>query len=477
MNECMWMIADPSMPLTDLTLELMQMGVPGSEALPWQDKMLHAALSTVGQLLKLTISQFEEASGSTLSPFSARTLGVCLGSVGSPHVFAPDPPKPSAPSFVHPLIPVLPDDIRDQLETQGMPLPPASESMAKIEPIKGGTLLAVAEMLEERRTYMYPDSYFPPITFDKYHHSIPRGDDKALRKLIVQEISEVCGDLYPNMNERGVILPAIEQFVGVPATGGHWDNWRIDIAGITKKHKGAAVSDLEKARRAPAAYGVSGRRVPDRMRPTRPRRSMAAPPSAYLAGGFSAVLHSSSADAGTNVTGTAHRPQGEGTLPRTNIALGTRLSQPSSQGSPPQDSPPEDHYGADQLADLDNDEQMAHSVTSMSAELKEKKGKEDAAKTAKAAAAKAIRQAKKDAKDATKAAQSTARPAAKKPAAKKPAAKKSNAPNASQTYKRSGHQSESDEESDEELESDEVRPRPIPTPPRSHSCTACTASR
>ena len=82
MNECMWMIADPSMPLTDLTLELMQMGVPGSEALPWQDKMLHAALSTVGQLLKLTISQFEEASGSTLSPFSARTLGVCLGSVG-----------------------------------------------------------------------------------------------------------------------------------------------------------------------------------------------------------------------------------------------------------------------------------------------------------------------------------------------------------------------------------------------------------
>ena len=474
MNECMWMIADPSMPLTDLTLELMQMGVPGSEALPWQDKMLHAALSTVGQLLKLTISQFEEASGSTLSPFSARTLGVCLGSVGSPHVFAPDPPKPSAPSFVHPLIPVLPDDIRDQLETQGMPLPPASESMAKIEPIKGGTLLAVAEMLEERRTYMYmyPDSYFPPITFDKYHHSIPRGDDKALRKLIVQEISEVCGDLYPNMNERGVILPAIEQFVGVPATGGHWDNWRIDIAGITKKHKGAAVSDLEKARRAPAAYGVSGRRVPDRMRPTRPRRSMAAPPSAYLAGGFSAVLHSSSADAGTNVTGTAHRPQGEGTLPRINSALGTRLSQPSSQGSPPQDSPPEDHYGADQLADLDNDEQMADSVTSMSAALKEKKGKEDAAKTAKAAAAKAIRQAKKDAKDATKAAQSTARPAAKKPAAKK-----SNAPNASKTYKRSGHQSESDEESDEELESDEVRPRPIPTPPRSHSCTACTASR
>ena len=475
MNECMWMIADPSMPLTDLTLELMQMGVPSSEAFAWQDKMQRAALSTVDQLLKLTISQFEEASGSTLSPFSTKTLGVCLGSVGSPHVFAPDPPKPSAPPFVHP--PVLPDDIRTTLEMRGMPLPEymplprASESMVKTEPPKGGTLLAVAEMLEERRTYMYPDSYFPPITFDKYHHSIPRGDDKGLRKLIVQEVEEMCGDLYPNMNERGVILPAIEQFVGVPATGGHWDNWRIEIAGITKKHKGAAVSDLEKARRTPATYGVSGRRVPDRMRPTRPRRSMAAPPSAYLALGYPPPSAALQADAGTNVTGTSHRPQGEGTLPRINSALGTRPRQPSSQGSTPQDSPPE----WEGLNDLDNEEQMAESVSSMSAELKEKKGREDAAKTAKAAAAKAVRQAKRDAKKAAQSADSAAHSA--RPAAKKPAAKKSNAPNASQTYKKSGHQAESDEELEADSEADEVRPRPIPTPPRSHSCTACTASR
>ena len=213
------------------------------------------------------------------------------------------------------------------------------------------------------------------------------------------------------------------------------------------------------------------------MRPARPRRSIA-PPSAYLAGVCSVVPHSS-ADAGTNVTGTAHRPEGDpGTLPRFNSVLGALPSQSSSQASPKEDERWEE------LGDLDNAEQMAASVTSMSADLKEKKDREDAAKAAKAAAAKAVREAKKGARKAAQSADSelhtirrsslksatARRPAAMKPAAKKPAAKNSNAP---KTYKRSRHQVEPDEE----LEADEVRPRPIPTPPLSHSCTACTASR
>ena len=80
MNESLWLAADPSMSLTDLTCELIQMGVPDTEALPWQEKMLRADVSTVAQLLKLTMSQFEGASSATLSPFSTKTLGVCLGS-------------------------------------------------------------------------------------------------------------------------------------------------------------------------------------------------------------------------------------------------------------------------------------------------------------------------------------------------------------------------------------------------------------
>ena len=196
MNESLWLAADPSMSLTDLTCELIQMGVPDTEALPWQEKMLRADVSTVAQLLKLTMSQFEGASSATLSPFSTKTLGVCLGSVGTPHVFAPDAPSvvPTFPASIVPILPLLPTPPIGAMPL--LPLQGGSESMVKIEAPKGGTLSAVAEMLEDRRPFMYPDSYFPPNAFDKYHHSIPkRGCDKSLRKLIVQEIEEVVGDL------------------------------------------------------------------------------------------------------------------------------------------------------------------------------------------------------------------------------------------------------------------------------------------
>ena len=60
-------------------------------------------------------------------------------------------------------------------------------------------------------------------------------------------ILEVCGDLYPDATERAVILGAIEDFCGPPSSGSalHWDMWR-DLA-TKKRHKGTAVSDLEKA--------------------------------------------------------------------------------------------------------------------------------------------------------------------------------------------------------------------------------------
>jgi hypothetical protein len=99
---------------------------------------------------------------------------------------------------------------------------------------------------------------------------------KELRKLVVQETLEVCGDLYPDATERAVIFGAIEQFCGAPHGNGHFDNWK-DLAG--KKHKGTGVSDLEKARKDPASYGVTNRCVPGRMRPQRPARAANAGPS------------------------------------------------------------------------------------------------------------------------------------------------------------------------------------------------------
>ena len=48
------------------------------------------------------------------------------------------------------------------------------------------------------------------------------------------------------------------------------------------KHKGTAISDLEKARSAPESYWVSKRSVPGRMRPVRFKRTGTVPPSADL---------------------------------------------------------------------------------------------------------------------------------------------------------------------------------------------------
>ena len=73
---------------------------------------------------------------------------------------------------------------------------------------KGGILRAKAESLEQRRTPLIPGSYHVPSSFDAYHHSVPRSEESGLRKLIVQEMLEMCGDLYPDINERSVILGA-----------------------------------------------------------------------------------------------------------------------------------------------------------------------------------------------------------------------------------------------------------------------------
>lgn len=117
------------------------------------------------------------------------------------------------------------------------------------------------------------------------------------------QVYDVCGDLYPDSDERAVILSAIEKYIGRPSAGKHWNTWK-DEGG--KKHKGSAISDLEKARRDPAAWGVSAKCVPGRMRPSRPVRRAQEPASltpllvpAALAVGAApagAVQHSAMAD-------------------------------------------------------------------------------------------------------------------------------------------------------------------------------------
>ena len=88
----------------------------------------------------------------------------------------------------------------------------------------------------------------------------------------------MCGDLYPTDDERRIILSSIQAYCGAPHPKklhlpkgdiAYFDNWK---ASDRIKHKGCAVGDLEKARRDPSSWGVSGEANHSGERPARPNR-------------------------------------------------------------------------------------------------------------------------------------------------------------------------------------------------------------
>ena len=307
-------------------------------------------VASAGDLLALTKTQFDDLNADVLSAHDVNTLCIVLGSATAPHIFPQLPAGDAAANLVHE--------------------PPVTTTLAVTSgniPVKnskkGGSTTEVAEMLLVRREHM--TAYHVPPAFDKYHKSNPTtwaANGKELRKLVVQETLEVCGDLYPDATERAVIFGAIEQNCGAPHGNGHFDNWK-DIAG--KKHKGTGVSDLEKARKDPASYGVTSRCVPGRMRPQRPPRpSNAPPPSA-------AFVPASGGGPGTY----------RGTSPETTVT----------------DSDLLDPNGVD--AHLTTEQGLLDQVQQLSAQLKklqeEKKAKDDTKKAAQKAARAAKAAAKK----------------------------------------------------------------------------------
>ena len=207
------------------------------------------------------------------------TIKMCLGSVAQPHQFPPDP---------------------ETMIAKHVP----SQNKGK----KGGCLTEVSEMLQTRRPTMEAEQYFPPPQFDAQRLGCVTRRDSKLRALIVQEVSarrtrvartrsalshslpppqieEVCGDLYPSKKEREVILSAIQAFCGPPEISkvagetAYFDNWK---GADMRKHKGASVADLERARINPAKYGVTGKADHRGQRPPRPPR-VPAPVSANIA--------------------------------------------------------------------------------------------------------------------------------------------------------------------------------------------------
>jgi hypothetical protein len=221
-------------------------------------------VASAGDLVALTKTQFDDLNAEVLSAHDVNTLCIVLGSATAPHVFPQLHAGDAAASHVH-----QPPETTALAVASGI-VPAAKNGR------KGGSTTEVAEMLHVHREYMIAGEYHVPPSFDKYHKSNPTtwaANGKELRKLVVQEILEVCGDLYPDATERAVIFGAIEQFCGrfcgAPHGNGHFDNWK-DLAG--KKHKGTGVSDLEKARKDPASYGVTNRCVPAQRVPQMPRR-------------------------------------------------------------------------------------------------------------------------------------------------------------------------------------------------------------
>jgi hypothetical protein len=92
------------------------------------------------------------------------------------------------------------------------------------------------------------------------------------------QVEAVCGDLYPTDAERRIILSSIQAYCGPPQPNklnlpkgeiAYFNNWKC---GDRIKHKGCAVGDLEKARRDPSSWGVSGVANHSGERPARPNR-------------------------------------------------------------------------------------------------------------------------------------------------------------------------------------------------------------
>jgi hypothetical protein len=151
--------------------------------------------------------------------------------------------------------------------------------MMKSSGAKGGALSAVSGELTTRREPI--ESYYPPPEFDMEAMGSQQRNLKRLRLKVIKEIENYTGHLYPSKEEKDIVLTAIQALCGPPDGGRSWNIWfSSEAGGAVMKHKGMAISDLEKARRDPGAYGCHGTAVEGQMRPARPVRPV--PVSALL---------------------------------------------------------------------------------------------------------------------------------------------------------------------------------------------------
>ena len=245
--------------IDDLGHELTHLGMQADKCNHFLTALRTAAPSgVIAQLLEMKedkVKNLEEASRFTTH--ESLLLRVLLGSTAHPFKFAIEVQQ------VQPAVAAL--TAGDENKT-----PENKNSLFNEPKPKGGAKKAVSGELKHKREDI--KEYYPPPEFDKHMRGSLTRNFSELRRLIIKEVEDYCGHLYPTKEEKDIILAAIQMLCGPPDCGPSWNYWTSTENGRVMKHKGMAISDLEKARRDPCAYGCNGIALEGQMRPARPVR-------------------------------------------------------------------------------------------------------------------------------------------------------------------------------------------------------------
>ena len=362
----------PEAPLSDIEEELKALGMEPQKANHLMQRLTEALpLSTnnhtANDVMALTPTSVHAcAEAANLTAADNNLLPICLGSTSRPFVFQTSlvPPPATLTTTPYPMAPF-------RVVPEGDSMPVKAE--------KGGVLQEVSGRLSTRRAAF--TEYHPPATFDEDLRGNPLRSFNRLRHKVVKEVEDICGDLYPSEYERSVIFGGIQLWCGPPDNAPSW-NYYWSHEGhsyMKKKHKGPAISDLEKARRYPSAYGCHGTAVDGELRPARPYRPYPGPAMS------------------PSQTGPSPIPIGGGIKPPGGGGLGHGTLSTGAGGGPP---PPPSAYASD-LKDLSNEDELRDEaarlkevVTKLQAmQADDKKRKADAKKATTAANAAAKKQA------------------------------------------------------------------------------------
>ena len=254
--------------IDDLGHELTHHGMQADKCNHFLTALRTAAPSgVIAQLLEMKedkVKNLEEASRFTTH--ESLLLRILLGSSTNPFKFAIEVQQ------VQPAVAAL--TAGDENKT-----PENKNSLFNEPKPKGGAKKAVSGELQHKREDI--KEYYPPPEFDKHMRGSLTRNFSELRRLIIKEVEDYCGHLYPTKEEKDIMLAAIQMLCGPPDCGPSWNYWTSTENGRVMKHKGMAISDLEKARRDPCAYGCNGIALEGQMRPARPVRPV--PVLAFMA--------------------------------------------------------------------------------------------------------------------------------------------------------------------------------------------------